>query len=252
MMFLALSNMKKTLFLSLALLPSLIFAQFQTPVTLSAKVEDIARAGEVANVVVTISMDDEWWVYALRDQGKGPVASNVSIVSDIVDQAGKVLEEEPTEKYDEGFLTTTKFHQGGALFTAPILIKSNLSPGIYDLEVSVLYQVCNASLCYPPNVEKLIVPIEIGSGTARENRTEMIMAPAVVAASVDMNLNAEIEKGFFSFVLLAISMAFLSLLTPCVFPMIPITVSFFIHQGEVGQRKPLNNCLLYTSPSPRD
>ena len=84
MMFLALSNMKKALFLSLALLPSLIFAQFQTPVTLSAKVEDIARAGEVANVVVTISMDDEWWVYALRDQGKGPVASNVSIVSDIV------------------------------------------------------------------------------------------------------------------------------------------------------------------------
>ena len=246
MMFLALSNMKKALFLSLALLPSLIFAQFQTPVTLSAKVEDIARAGEVANVVVTISMDDEWWVYALRDQGKGPVASNVSIVSDIVDQAGKVLEEEPTEKYDEGFLTTTKFHQGGALFTAPILIKSNLSPGIYDLEVSVLYQVCNASLCYPPNVEKLIVPIEIGSGTARENRTEMIMAPAVVAASVDMNLNAEIEKGFFSFVLLAISMAFLSLLTPCVFPMIPITVSFFIHQGEVGQRKPLNNAIIYT------
>ena len=114
MNYLALSNIKKALFVSLVLLPNLILAQFQTPVTLSAKVEDIVRAGEVANVVVNLSMDDEWWVYALRDQGKGPVASNVSIVSDIVDQSGKVLEEEPTEKYDEGFLTTTKFHQGGA------------------------------------------------------------------------------------------------------------------------------------------
>ena len=196
MNYLALSNIKKTLFVSLALFPNLIFAQFQTPVTLSAKVEDIVRAGEVANVVVNLSMDDEWWVYALRDQGKGPVASNVSIVSDIIDQSGKVLEEEPTEKYDEGFLTTTKFHKGGALFTAPILLKSNISPGTYDLEVSVLYQVCNVSLCYPPSVEKLIVPIEVGSGPTRENRTEMIAAPVGVADSNDMNLNAEIEKGF--------------------------------------------------------
>ena len=61
-----------------------------------------------------------------------------------------------------------------------------------------------------------------------------------------MNLNAVIEKCFFSVVLLAISLAFLSLFTPCVFPMIPITVSFFIHQGEVGQRKPLNNAIIYT------
>ena len=83
MNYLALSNIKKALFVSLVLLPNLILAQFQTPVTLSAKVEDIVRAGEVANVVVNLSMDDEWWVYALRDQGKGPVASNVSIVSDI-------------------------------------------------------------------------------------------------------------------------------------------------------------------------
>ena len=74
----------------------------------------------------------------------------------------------------------------------------------------------------------------------------MIIAPVVSDASMDMNLSAEIEKGFFSFVLLAISMAFLSLLTPCVFPMIPITVSYFIHQGEVGDRKPLSNAIIYT------
>ena len=215
---------KKLLFLSLFFTFGFVSAQFESPVTLSAKVDDIARPGEVAEIVVSASMDEEWWIYALRDQGKGPVASNVTVASDIVEKAGMVLEEEPTEKYDEGFLTTTKFHKGGALFTAPILLKSNISPGTYDLEVSVLYQVCNVSLCYPPSVEKLIVQIEVGSGPTRENRTEMIAAPVVVADSNDMNLNAEIEKGFFSFVLLAISMAFLSLLTPSVFQMIPITV----------------------------
>ena len=104
--------MKKELFIALVLSSNLIWAQdslltdlrqFQTPVTLSAKVDDTARSGEVANVVVNASMDAEWWIYALRDQGQGPVASNVSVISDVIDKAGMVLEEEPTEKYDEGF-----------------------------------------------------------------------------------------------------------------------------------------------------
>ncbi len=237
---------KKLLFLSLFFTFSFVSAQFESPVTLSAKVNDIARPGEVAEIVVSASMDEEWWIYALRDQGKGPVASNVTVASDIVQKAGMVLEEEPTEKYDEGFLTNTRFHKGSATFTAPVLLSANISPGTYDLEVSVLFQVCNTSLCYPPKVEELIVPIVVESGPIRDGKTEMIMAPVVNTSSMDMNLSAEIEKGFFSFILLAISMAFLSLLTPCVFPMIPITVSYFIHQGEVGERKPLSNAIIYT------
>ena len=237
---------KKSLFSLLILSSSFLWGQFESPVSLSAKVDDIARPGEVAEIVVSASMDEEWWIYALRDQGKGPVASNVIVVSDIVEESGMVLEDEPEEKYDEGFLTNTRFHKGGATFTAPVLLNSNISPGTYDLEVSVLFQVCNTSLCYPPKVEKLIVPIEVEAGPLREDRIEMIIAPVVSDASMDMNLSAEIEKGFFSFVLLAISMAFLSLLTPCVFPMIPITVSYFIHQGEVGDRKPLSNAIIYT------
>ena len=237
---------KKSLFSLLILSSSFLWGQFESPVSLSAKVDDIARPGEVAEIVVSASMDEEWWIYALRSQGKGPVASNVIVVSDIVEESGMVLEDEPEEKYDEGFLTNTRFHKGGATFTAPVLLNSSISPGTYDLEVSVLFQVCNTSLCYPPKVEKLIVPIEVEAGPLREDRTEMIIAPVVSDASMDMNLSAEIEKGFFSFVLLAISMAFLSLLTPCVFPMIPITVSYFIHQGEVGDRKPLSNAIIYT------
>ena len=237
---------KKSLFSLLIFSSSFLWGQFESPVSLSAKGDDIARPGEVAEIVVSASMDEEWWIYALRDQGKGPVASNVIVVSDIVEESGMVLEDEPEEKYDEGFLTNTRFHKGGATFTAPVLLNSSISPGTYDLEVSVLFQVCNTSLCYPPKVEKLIVPIEVDAVPLMEDRTEMIIAPVVSDASMDMNLSAEIEKGFFSFVLLAISMAFLSLLTPCVFPMIPITVSYFIHQGEVGDRKPLSNGIIFT------
>ena len=91
---------KKSLFSLLIFSSSFLWGQFESPVSLSAKVDDIARPGEVAEIVVSASMDEEWWIYALRDQGKGPVASNVIVVSDIVEESGMVLEDEPEEKYD--------------------------------------------------------------------------------------------------------------------------------------------------------
>ncbi len=223
-----------------------LWAQFETPVTLSAEAESSARAGEVVNILVTASMDAEWKVYALRDQGEGPIATRVVVTGDAIESAGMVLEPETEPKYDDGFLTNTRTHQGGVTFTAPIRIKDELSPGTYDLKVGVLYQVCNESLCYPPKEEFLDISIIVEAGEAREDRMDMVMVADVFDRSGNINLDAAIEQGFFSFVLLAISMGFLALLTPCVFPMIPITVSYFTHQGEMGEGKPLKNAIIYT------
>ena len=239
------SKMKK-IFITIIFLMSSIWGQFQTPVSLSAKIESTARAGEVAKLVVTAKMDSEWKIYALRDQGEGPIATRVTVLGDIIKDSGLVEEDEPLAKYDDGFLTVTKTHQGGAVFTAPILLNEDISPGTYDLNVVVLFQVCNEALCYPPKEESLIVPITIEIGDPREDRLDIVLVSDVFDKSGNINLEAAIDQGFFSFVLLAISMGFLALLTPCVFPMIPITVSFFTQQGESGQGKPLKNAIIYT------
>ena len=236
----------KQILISVLFLLSPLFSQFQSPVTLSAKIESNARAGEVAKVVVTAEMDSEWKIYALRDQGEGPIATRVTVLGDIIKDSGLVEEDEPIEKYDDGFLTETKTHQGGAVFVAPILLKKDISPGDYNLEVVVLFQVCNESLCYPPKEEFITLPITIDSGEPREERSEIVLVTDVFDKSGNINLEAAIDQGFFSFVLLAISMGFLALLTPCVFPMIPITVSFFTQQGESRQGKPLKNAIIYT------
>ena len=236
----------KQILISVVFLLSPLFSQFQSPVTLSAKIESNARAGEVVKVVITAEMDSEWKIYALRDQGEGPIATRVTVLGDIIKDSGLVEEDEPIKKYDDGFLTETKTHQGGAVFIAPILLKKDLSPGDYNLEAVILFQVCNESLCYPPKEEFLSVPITIESGEPREERSEIVLVSDVFDKSGNINLEAAIDQGFFSFVLLAISMGFLALLTPCVFPMIPITVSFFTQQGESGQGKPLKNAIIYT------
>ena len=229
-----------------ALLSSIAWTQFETPVTITLSQKEDIRPGEVATIIVNLEMDDEWRIYALRNQGKGPVASKVSISGDIVQDVGMVLEEDPIVKYDDAFETTTRTHHGGTSFEAPFLVKSNFSPAEYDIEVSVLYQVCNATLCYPPNKESFDFRVKIDEGPPRDGYLDIVLnTDSVLDSSGNINLDAAIMEGFFPFILLALSMGFLSLLTPCVFPMIPITVSFFIKRGESKKGTPLSNALIY-------
>ena len=229
-----------------AFLFSLVWAQFETPVILSASQKEDVRSGEVATIIVKAEMDDEWRIYALRNQGKGPVASKVTVSGDIVKDIGMVQEKEPLVKYDDAFETTTRTHHGGTSFQAPFLVKDDVLPGKYDVEVAVLYQVCNATLCYPPNKESLFINVNIVEGLPRDGFVAMVSdSESVLDSSGNINLDAAIMEGFFPFILLALSMGFLSLLTPCVFPMIPITVSFFIKRGESKKGSPLSNALIY-------
>ena len=87
--------------------------------------------------------------------------------------------------------------------------------------------------------------IIIEDGPVRKEFSEFV-PKRTVSSSSEINLDDAIAAGFWSFVLLSISMGFLALLTPCVFPMIPITVSFFTHQGELEDQKPLNQAIVYT------
>ena len=229
-----------------AFLSSLAWTQFETPVTISLSQKENVRPGEVATIIVNAEMDDEWRIYALRDQGKGPVASKVTISGDIVQEVGMVMENDPIVKYDDAFETTTRTHHGGTSFEAPFLVKSDFSAAEYDIKVSVLYQVCNATLCYPPNKESFDFRVKIDEGPPRDGYSDMVLnTDSVLDSSGNINLDAAIMEGFFPFILLALSMGFLSLLTPCVFPMIPITVSFFIKRGESKKGSPLSNALIY-------
>ena len=221
------------------------YSQFKTPVTISTEVENSSRPGEVAHVLIKASMDDEWHIYALENAGEGPVASRIKISGDIVDEQGLIEHREPTEKFDEGFGVKTRFFKGTTDFRVPIRIKEDAPIGETTLSVYMLYQVCNESLCYPPAEVNIDASIIIEDGPVREEFSEFV-PKRTVSSSSEINLDDAIAAGFWSFVLLSISMGFLALLTPCVFPMIPITVSFFTHQGELEDQKPLNQAIVYT------
>ena len=240
--------MTNTFFRTILLFSLLIgigYSQFKTPVTISTEVENSSRPGEVAHVLIKASMDDEWHIYALENAGEGPVASRIKISGDIVDEQGLIEHREPTEKFDEGFGVKTRFFKGTTDFRVPIRIKDDAPIGERTLSIYMVYEVCNESLCYPPAEVNIDASIIIEDGPVREEFSEFV-PKRTVSSSSEINLDDAIAAGFWSFVLLSISMGFLALLTPCVFPMIPITVSFFTHQGELEDQKPLNQAIVYT------
>lgn len=235
-------SLKKTL-LYLVFLTAAVLGQ-ENPVTVTATINSTARAGEVVLVELTAVMENEWHIYALSDAGEGPLATSITMSGDYVSRQGKIEEPTPIEKYDEGFETITRYHEGTTLYKIPVQLDGNIDPGNINLTAAIIYQVCNAALCYPPKEVVLDVPVVIEAGDPRKDRIKFVAA-SIFDPSGNIDLDAAISQGFWPFVILALTMGFFALLTPCVFPMIPITVSYFTHQGELENQNPVKQSTVY-------
>ena len=227
----------KKFFLTLSFL-NILWAQFSAPAQFTVSIDDVNQ-GEVAIIDVNAELDFTWRIYAVYDVPEGPSSTKFIIESDIVNKSGRIIEPEPIEKFDEGFGNITKYHEGTPKFSIPLELKDDLPNGIYNVDVIIDYQVCNNSLCYPPNQITKTATFSIKSGPIRSDFVfeNFDFDKESILAIADNNIS--------SFLILAMSMGFLALLTPCVFPMIPITISFFMHRSENTNSSPVKSATVY-------
>ena len=227
----------KKFFLTLSFL-NILWAQFSDPAQFTVSIDDVNQ-GEVAIIDVNAELDFTWRIYAVYDVPEGPSSTKFIIESDIVNKSGRVIEPEPIEKFDEGFGNITKYHEGTPQFSIPLELKDDLPNGTYNIDVIIDYQVCNNSLCYPPNQITKTATFDIKSGPIRSDFVfeNFDFDKDSILAIADNNIS--------SFLVLAMSMGFLALLTPCVFPMIPITISFFMHRSENTNSSPVKSATVY-------
>jgi thiol:disulfide interchange protein len=98
----------------------------------------------------------------------------------------------------------------------------------------------------------------LGPPVAVEGKTIEVVLPAATLEEHESNLRSvesQLEKfikpttrptgGLWNFLTAAVFWGAVALITPCVFPMIPITVSFFLHQSEHEHHKPVRMALIY-------
>ena len=221
--------MKKIL--SLLLTIGCLFAQ-TNPVTMSVESIPKIRAGEVAEIVISMNMDDEWHIYSIfkTSAGAGPLPTEVSVGGNAVGMVAPVIEPEPIYAFDPGFETDTYYHKGNTQFTVPVKLKRNLQPGTYKIAVDVFYMVCNARLCYPPITKTDTVVVEIEPGSPRADKSSF----AVATSSPNDGGPLGKANSLLGIFLLAVGGAILSWVMPCVYPMIPIIISFF---GKMSEEK---------------
>ena len=88
------------------------------------------------------------------------------------------------------------------------------------------------------------IPVNLTTGEIRQEYKSIPKSENPISKSSGV-LQEAIDSGILSFIALSFGMGLLALLTPCVFPMIPITVSFFTKQGEQEGNKPLKSAITY-------
>lgn len=216
----------RSLLFLLALVPLLVFAQTAAPeehTKWTASVPDSA-AGAQATVTLKAEIAPGYHLYSLKKVEGGPTATSIEAVAPLK-LAGPITTSKTTTKHDPNFDLDVEFFSDEATFQVPV----QLGPDPKKGELNVTFQTCNDKTCDQPKT--VAVPLSGAEAKA-----------VVLQGDVD---DAR-AKGLLPFILFAFTAGLLALLTPCVFPMVPITVSFFSKRREsMGPRAGIIQAVAY-------
>lgn len=214
--------------------PFFLYAQIPDPVKYEvSEIPDTVKAGEVFEITIEASIEGKWHLYSvLNDPDAGPYPTQFSAKSSNFVLAGKVSESEAEIEFDPNFEAELGWHTSFASFTIPVAVKSTLQ-GKQTLDIEVYYQVCDDRVCLPPKSKSIIAGVFV-DGVADEVYEGAVDGGEKVKqyGNKSTKKGSLSNDGIFSFLWIAIIAGFAALLTPCVFPMIPLTVSYFSKQED--------------------
>jgi len=125
-----------------------------------------------------------------------------------------------------------------------------LTEPVAGLDGLIRFQICSNGSCLPSGKAEFVLTLTAGQPDSEVVGSRSPPGPAGGARILNAaNLNDQNEsqqEGFFAFVFTAAAAGFLALLTPCVFPMIPVTVAFFLKQEEKRAGSSIRLAIIYS------
>ncbi len=243
-------------------------AQIEDPVswTFSHK----SKGNMEAELVFKATIDMPWHLYSAHLPEGGPIATRPYYEeSDAYTLVGEIVEvTKAKKKFDEGFKMELGTISGRAELRQVVRFTE---PGTHTIKGEIEFQVCDDVTCLPPVYEPFSFTVTVGGASATEvtsgvNESQqsvsneetpslagMVQQDAEAAteavpeaevthrdeAAIEVSTpsvsgvpSMEDEKSLWGFFWLAFGLGLLALLTPCVFPMIPMTVSFFMQGSD--------------------
>ncbi len=182
------------------------------------------RAGEVVDFVAHVQIDGTYHIFSLTQPEGGPFVTQIVLPEGSpFEIAGRPQQKAFLTKHDEGFEMDVQYFEKETDFVIPIRVPKDAS-GQQTLLVSVTYQLCNETGCLNPQTVEIPVTFTVADGDARSEFTG-----GAAAGSSDSGDGVK-KQSILGFLIAAAVAGVISIFTPCVFPMIPITVSFFSKQ----------------------
>jgi len=220
--------MKKLfLFFVLLVISTTIFSQFHDPVKWTTSVEEVSDTEY--DLIIKASIETSWHLYSQNVPEDGPIPTSFSFTpSEDFELVGKTSEEEGHTIDDPVFNMKIKYFENSAEFKQRIRV---LSDKPFSIIGEVEFMVCDDANCLPPTFVDLDFPI----------KTENSAVAKVVEKKEKKKSSSKSLLGIF---IIAFFSGFAALLTPCVFPMIPMTVSFFTKQSK-SKAAGIKNAIIY-------
>lgn len=235
--------MKKLLFTFLLFIPGLLFSQILNPVEWQFSKEDLGD--DEFNLVFKATIEDGWYVYSQFIGDDGPIPTSFTFFeSDQYELVGGTQEDEPVEQFDPNFDMVLKYFKNEAVFTQQV--KALSTDALVKGEF--VFMVCDESQCLPPEYVEFSFSLggDFKSEATQEEETETSTSLNLVQTTDEKEDSDEepSSSNMWSVFFIAFLSGFAALLTPCVFPMIPMTVSYFTKQSK-SKAKGVTNAIIY-------
>lgn len=231
-------------------------AQILKPVTWSSRVEKISDTE--FNLVMEAEIQEDWHVYSQYTPDGGPLPLTLEWEKGKYQLVGKTKEPAYKKQFNDIFGVDEYYFEHGFTLTQRVKI---LDPAITKIKVSVDYQVCKEACIN--GAEKFVfsipkIPAEKLAPVAGSVPVDTISVVADTTTTVADAKSAEEKsdgpqvstatktesKGLWGIFFLSFLGGFAALMTPCVFPMIPMTVSFFTKQSKT-RAAGIRNAFIY-------
>lgn len=213
----------------LLVLFALLFSQMASDAQILEPVKwtfSTIKDGDEAILSFKATIDEHWHLYDMNLPDGGPVSTSFTFENeDSFEKIGEMKSSpEPIDIHDPTFDMQLRYFEKEVTFSQRIRIKDLNTKSIDGI---VSFMACNDENCLPPS--DVDFSFKLGSDDNAEESS------VVVGATNDKDATSnpgQADKSLWVFFILSFLAGLAAILTPCVFPMIPMTVSFFMHSGK--------------------
>ncbi len=231
----------------------LLTAQVKDPVKVDFKINSIGD--NTYEAVFRTTIEQNWHIYSKDLPPNSGIPTEITISGDDVELIGGVVEVgEKHDEYSKAFKARIIYYSDKADFVQKFKIKDPSK--LAKVSAEIYYQTCDDKICLAPNTLAFEKTIENGkvleeaktdSGNVSASQGDQLKVASLDLQNhlTDCGIAAETpSENYWSYLLLGFIGGLIALLTPCVFPMIPLTVSFFT-KGSKDKSKGKRDAFIY-------